>query len=204
MCPQRLAFGPFVLDMDRGALVRDGRPVAVGHKGLLLLHAFLRAPGQVLCKADLMQVAWPDAAVEDANLSVQIAALRKLLGPPPDGAAWIATVPRIGYRFVGRVDRGVSGAAPTRPLEAHSADQQPSPSIAVLPFTNISSDNTEEYLVDGITEDIITALTRFRWFRVIARNSTFAYKGKSTDCRQVACELAVRYLLEGSVRKSGQ
>jgi DNA-binding winged helix-turn-helix (wHTH) protein len=78
----------------RSPLVREGRPVAVGHKGLSLLQALLETPGQVLSKTALMQAAWPDAIVEESNLSVQIAALRKLLGPQPDGSEWITTVPR--------------------------------------------------------------------------------------------------------------
>ena len=194
------AFGPFVLDVDRGTLLREGRPIAVGHKGLLLLQALLQAPGQVVTKAELMDAAWPDTAIEESNLSVQIAALRKLLAPSPDGGAWIATVPRGGYRFAGSVnipDAVVPSAAQLIGLPHR-------PSIAVLPFTNVSGNKDQEYLADGITEDIITALTRFRWFRVIARNSSFAYKGKSVQAQHIARELGVRYLLEGSVRKSEQ
>ena len=78
------------------------------------------------------------------------------------------------------------------------------PSIAVLPFQNMSGDSEQEYFSDGITEDIITALSRLRWFFVIARNSTFAYKGKGIDIKRLGQELGVRYVLEGSVRKSGQ
>ncbi len=77
------------------------------------------------------------------------------------------------------------------------------PSIAVLPFDNMSGDPEQEYFADGITEDIITALSRFRWFFVIARNSSFTYKGQAVDIKQVGRELGVRYVLEGSVRKSG-
>src|ERR1051326_5871242 len=197
----QFSFGPFVLDPQRGVLLRDGRPVAVSGKGLQLLQALVSAPGQVLTKTDLMRVAWGDAAVEESNLSVQIAALRKQLGPAPDGGEWIATTPRVGYRFIGPPDaptdeNAVSKAAP--------GEQQERPSIAVLPFGNLSGEREQEYLADGITEDIITALTRFRWFFVIARNSSFAYKGRSPDAKQVAQELGVRYLLEGSVRKSNE
>src|SRR5262245_14246623 len=99
----RFAFGPFVLHVQRGMLEREGRPVALSNKCLELLKALLRAPGVVVTKADLMQVAWSDAAVEESNLSVQIAALRKQLGPAPGGGDWIVTVPRVGYRFAGSV-----------------------------------------------------------------------------------------------------
>ena len=95
------AFGPFVLDTQRGRLLREGRPVAVSSKGLQLLEALLASPGRVLTKTELMRAAWGDAAVEESNLSVQIAALRKQLGPNADGGDWIATIPRVGYRFVG-------------------------------------------------------------------------------------------------------
>lgn len=197
-----LAFGPFILDAQRGKLLREGRPIAVSSKGLRLLEAFLASPGEVLTKAELMQTGWGNAAVEESNLSVQIAALRKQLGPMADGGDWIATVPRVGYRFVGpsaqlRGEESVSAKPP-------SSGREHRPSIAVLPFANLGGEKDQDYLADGITEDIITALTRFRWFFVIARNSSFAYKGKPLDPKQVAQELGVRYLLEGSVRKSGQ
>jgi TolB-like protein len=196
------AFGSFILDAQRGMLLREGRPVAVSSKGLRLLEAFLASPGQALTKTELMRAVWEDAAVEESNLSVQIAALRKQLGPTADGGEWIATVPRVGYRFI-----GLSVQEPARETAAAKpspADREHRPSIAVLPFTNLSGERDQDYLADGITEDIITALTRFRWFIVIARNSSFAYKGKSLDAKEMAQELGVRYLLEGSVRKSGQ
>ena len=172
----KIAFGPFVLDVDRGTLVRDGRPIALSSKGLQLLLTLLRAPGQVLSKADLMRAAWSDAAVEESNLSVQIAALRKQLGPSPDGGDWIATIPRVGYRFVGSVAAQPDtdgGPGPDRG-RATPVDRR-------VAFINLGGDREQEYLADGITEDIITALTRFRWFFVIARNSSFAYKDKSLD-----------------------
>jgi TolB-like protein len=196
----KFAFGPFVLDVQRAILTREGRPVALSSKGSKLLLALLRTPGQVVSKADLMRAAWLDAAVEESNLSVQIAALRKQLGPCPDGGEWIATIPRVGYQFIGSV---------IEQLDVDSANVAGSevehrPSIAVLPFIDLGGEKEQEYLADGITEDIITALIRFRWFFVIARNSSFAYKDKAVDVRLVARELGVRYVLEGSVRKSGQ
>jgi TolB-like protein/Tfp pilus assembly protein PilF len=193
MPTRSIAFGPFTLDAERGTLTRDGKPVAVGHKGLLLLQAFLRNPGQTIGKADLMDAAWPGAAIEESNLSVQIAALRKLLGATSGGGEWIATVPRIGYRFTG----DVNAPAPAAPVESPHR-----PSIAVLPFSNMSGDPGQEYLVDGLTEDIITALTRFRWFLVLARNSSFVYKNRTADAKHIAHDLGVRYLLEGSVREA--
>src|ERR1051326_6895489 len=133
----RLAFGPFVLDAERGTLAREGRPVAISSRGFQRLKALLAASGKLVSKADLMQAAWSDAAIEESNLSVQIAALRKQLGPAPDGGEWIATTPRVGYRFIGPPDapadeNAVSKAAP--------GGQQERPSIAVLPFGNLSGE----------------------------------------------------------------
>ena len=195
-------FGPFILEAQRGRLLREGRPVAVSSKGLQLLEALVGSAGRVLTKTELMRAAWGDAAVEESNLSVQIAALRKQLGPNADGGDWIVTIPRVGYRFVGLLvqEQPENTAQPKAP----QTERERRPSIAVLPFANISGEKEQEYIADGITEDIITALTRFRWFFVIARNSSFAYKGKSIDAKQVAQELGVEYLLEGSVRRSGQ
>ena len=191
---EHFTFGPFMLDMDRGMLSRDGRPVAVGQKGLLLLQAFLQSPGKIHDKASLMDVAWPGVAVEESNLSVQIAALRKLLGTAHDGSEWITTVPRVGYRFAGPV-------APQTVVTEREGNAQPRPSIAVLPF-GIIGEADKEYLADGLTEDVITALSRFRWFRVIGRNSAFTFKGKQMDVLQAARELGARYVLQGSVRQS--
>jgi TolB-like protein len=197
---QSFIFGPFLLDPDRGMLFRDGSPVALGRRGLLLLHALLKAQGQLVTKAELLHSAWPNSVVEESNLSVQMASLRKLLGPSPDGADWIGTVPRIGYRFAGSVivDDGQGDASAGN----QATDLARKPSIAVLPFTNLSGDPEQEHFADGITEDVITALSRFRWFFVAARNSSFNYKGKAIDVKQMARELGVRYMVEGSVRKS--
>ena len=110
----RSTFGPFVLDPGTGTLCRQGVPVSLSYRGLLLLAAFLERPGEVLTKSELIDLAWQGAAVEETNLSVQIASLRKHLGVSPEGADWIATVPRVGYRFVGAVGRQTDSAA-TRP-----------------------------------------------------------------------------------------
>ena len=166
-------------------------------EGALLLGALLKARGEVVTKAELMDAAWPGTAIEESNLSVQIASLRKLLGPAPDGGEWIVTVQRVGYRFVGEAD------AP-RPGDAPAPRSEPvAPSLAVMPFQNLSGDPEQDYFADGVVEDIITALSRFTSFAVIARNSSFVYKGRAVDVRHVASEFGVRYVLEGSVRRAG-
>ena len=191
----RFAFGPFVLDPGAGTLLRGNDPVAVGHRGIKLLAALVGRPGEILAKAELMDAAWPGIAVEEGNLTVQIAQLRKLLGPAADGGEWISTVPRIGYRFMGTID--ALGDAKRKPLALPGK-----PSIAVLPFVNVSNDPEQESFTGGLTEDLITDLSRMPGLFVIARNSAFAYKGKAMDVRDIAKELGVRYLLEGSARRA--
>jgi TolB-like protein len=198
MRARRFAFGPFVLDAEAGALLRKGEPVPLGYRAMLLLTAFLDRPGEVLTKSDLIDAAWQGAAVEEGNLSVQIAALRKVLGQSPEGGEWITTVPRVGYRFARTLHPEEGGGA----LGEEGGARPPRPSIAVMPFANVSGEHEQDYFADGITEDIITALGSYRWFFVIARNSSFAYKNSPIDPKQIASELSVRYLLEGSVRKS--
>lgn len=191
----RFAFGPFVLDPGAGTLLRNDDPVAVGYRGLKLLAALVGRPGEILEKAELMDAAWPGTAVEEGNLTVQIAQLRKLLGPPAGGGEWISTVPRVGYRFTGAIEQLDRAKRKHLPLPDK-------PSIAVLPFVNLSNDPEQEAFADGLTEDLITDLSRAPGLFVIARNSTFAYKGKAMDVRAIAEELGVRYLLEGSARRA--
>ncbi|NNG73109.1 adenylate cyclase, partial [Rhizobium laguerreae] len=190
----RFAFGPFVLDPGAGTLLRNDEPVAVGHRGVKLLAALVARPGEILGKADLMDAAWPGRIVEEGNLTVQIAQLRKLLGPATDGGEWISTVPRVGYRFIGAINQ--LGGVKRKPLPLPDE-----PSISVLPFVNISNDPEQESFADGLTEDLITDLSRIPGLFVIARNSAFAYKGKAMDVREIAEELGVRYLLQGSARR---
>jgi len=188
------AFGPFLLNADKGTLLRDNEPVPVGQRGILLLAALLKRPGEVLTKSELMDAAWPNTTVEESNLSVQIALLRKALGPSPGGGDWIATIPRIGYRFVGpRTQRPDTEAGP------HSAI----PTLAVLPFVNLSNDPDQAFFVEGLAEEIVTALSKLSGLVVIARNSSFGHGGHVVDPSRVADELGARYLLAGSVRRGG-
>ncbi|MGE3305039.1 MAG: winged helix-turn-helix domain-containing tetratricopeptide repeat protein [Rhizobiaceae bacterium] len=192
----RLAFGSFVLDAGAGTLLRDGIPLAVSHRGVKLLAALAQRPGEILTKTELMDAAWPGIAVEQGNLTVQIAQLRKLLGPAGDGREWIATVSRVGYRFAGDVE----------PLGVSERGRLPlpeKPSIAVLPFAGIGDEPGQESFADGLTEDLITDLSRTPELFVIARTSIFAFKGKAMSARDIAADLGVRYLLEGSVRRAG-
>lgn len=202
MSGQQLAFGPFVLDAQAGSLLCQGEPVAISYRAVRLLAALLERPGQVLSKADLIEAAWQGASVEEGNLAVQISAVRKLLAQPPSGRDWIATIPRVGYRFTGPVERSAT-TAPDRATRIQDTEADSRPSIAVLPFSNLSDDAAQDYFADGMVADIITGLSRIKWLLVIARNSSFVYKGKSVEVRQVGRELGVRYVLEGGVRKAG-
>jgi TolB-like protein len=197
MAAQEFTFGSFVLDPVAGTLQREGVPVHIGQRGLALLATLLAAERRVVGKAELMDAAWPGLAVEESNLSVQIAALRKILGPAPGGGAWIATVPRVGYRWAG------PAGAVEAVADRNAAESAHRPGIAVLPFANLGGDRDQDYLADGISEDIIAALAQFRWFKVIARNSSFAFRGRAADPAAVGRALGVSYLLDGSVRRSG-
>jgi adenylate cyclase len=205
------AFGPFRLDTDAEILFRGSDPLPVGKRAVTLLRVLVERAGAPVSKDTLIDAAWPGLAVEDSNLTVQIAALRRALGEAPGGESWIVTLPRRGYRFVGPAVTKSEALVPATPsadsaskLSRPTAPALPDkPSVAVLPFDNLSGDPEQGYFADGIVEEIITALSRIRWLFVIARNSSFTYKGKPVDVKQVGKELGVMYVLEGSVRKAG-
>jgi TolB-like protein len=168
----------------------NAEPVPVGSRALDLLHLLIDRHGAVVPKKAILNAVWPGTAVEESNLTVQIANLRKILDGDRSRGSVIQTIPGRGYRFTAVVTRSENaGALPGPELP----DQ---PSIAVLPFANLSSDATQDYFVDGLVEEIITALSRIRWLLVIARSSSFTYKGQNLDVRRIGRELGVRYLLE--------
>ena len=200
--------GPFRLDAETDTLFRGGEPVSLGHRAVALLRVLVEQRGIPVSKDALMEAGWAGLTVEESNLAVQIAALRRVFGKEPGGANWIETLPRRGYRFVGPAnirDQGaLSVASRAANFPGSSNPMLPDrPSIAVLPFQNISADPEQEYFADGMADEIITALSRFPSLFVIARNSSFTYKGRAVDVKQVARELGVRYVLEGSVRRAG-
>ena len=258
-------FADFRFDRAGGGLFRRDNygasaPVAIGSRALDLLAALIERRGEVVSKEEIMAAVWPKMAVEEANLFVQIAALRAVLDQEQSGQSCIQTVTGRGYRFIAPVKLcagGMDSHTPPGPREQlgsfphddvkssvplpkprsseaalstrppRSADPAPAteqrrsavsaedasplvlalpdrPSIAVLPFQNMSGDPAQDYFADGMVEDIVTGLSRIKWLFVIARHSSFVYKGKSVDIRQIGRELGVRYLLEGGVRKSGR
>jgi TolB-like protein len=191
--------GPFRLAADAEILFRGSEPIALGRRAVALLRLLLERAGTPVSKDALMDAAWPGLAVEESNLTVQIAALRRVFADIEGGAAWIETLPRRGYRYIGPLG-AIGSEAGMRASPPLASDK---PSIAVLPFSNLSGDPAQDYFSDGITEDIITELSRFRSLLVVAHHSSFAYRGKTVDTKQAGRELDVRYVAEGSVRKIG-
>lgn len=207
------AFDHCQLDVPRRELRGENGLVPVEPGVFDLLQYLISNRNRVVSKDELIAAVWAGRIVSESTLSGRLNAARSAIGDSGNQQRLIRTVARKGFRFVGDVREGGAGVAQDQsaPRDTGSgsagvpADQLPEkPSIAVLPFINMSGDPEQEYFSDGITEDIIVALTRLRWFFVGARNSTFAYKGQGVDIRQVGRDLGVRYLLEGSVRKCGQ
>lgn len=193
MSDGQIRFGPFLFDPGRMTLARGSETMQIGNRAALLLQRLAEADGATVSKDRLMNAAWPGMAVEDGNLTVQIAGLRKLLGQDGEGRDWIVTVPREGYRLL--AVNGVPGRAPERGTTM--------PVLAVLPFRNLSQDADADYFADGVVADIITALSRFRSFRVVSRNTVFARRSHDTDIRQAAADLGADYLVEGDIRRAG-
>ena len=183
-------------------LFRGAEPTVLGQRAVALLRVLLDRPGEPVSKDALIEAGWPGRTIEDSNLTVQIAALRRIFEEGAGGASWIETLPRRGYRYVGPVvatDNSPAAANPrTSPLALPNK-----PSVGVLPFSNLSGDPEQEYFANGMVEDIIAGLSRIKWLFVVARNSSFTYKGKAVDVKRVGRELGVRYLLQGSLRKDG-
>lgn len=193
------SFGNFRLDLRHRRLVASGVPLELKSKAFDILCALASAQGEVVTKDELMAKVWPGLIVEENNIQVHVSALRKALGEESGSPVHLITIPGRGYRLV-----GVEKASLRDPEESglDGARALPDrPSIAVLPFQNLSSDPEQAYFADGVVEDIITGLARVKWLSVIARNSSLVYNGKPVDVRQVGQELAVRYVLQGSVRR---
>lgn len=189
-------FGEFELRPNERLLVRAGEPIVVGARAFDLLTYLIDHRDRVVPKAELLDQVWPGLAVEEANLTVQVSSLRKALGPQA-----LSTVPGRGYRFVLPVAelaseaRRVADPGATPPTSAR-------PSIAVMPFVNLSGDPEHDLFADGLVEDLITTLSKISGLTVIARASTFTYKGRPLDIRQVGRELDVQHVMAGSVRIS--
>ena len=209
-----ICFGDdYEIDVDRRELKHAQLPIHVEPQVFDLLVYLVRNRDRVVSKDDIIASVWGGRIVSDSTLTSRINAARTAVGDSGDDQKLIRTIARKGLRFVGAARTKANPLQPAHevsppPDGMHERTRQSlalpdRPAIAVLPFVNISGDPEQEYFSDGISEDIITALSRLRWFFVIARNSSFTYKGKAVHLKQVASELGVGYVVEGSVRKGG-
>ncbi|HKT19240.1 MAG TPA: winged helix-turn-helix domain-containing protein [Stellaceae bacterium] len=207
----QVRFADYSLDTDRRELRRGPEPIAVEPQVFDLLVYLMQNRDRVVSKDDVIASVWSGRIVSDSTLTSRINAARRAVGDSGEEQKLIRTIARKGFRFVGEVRLIAPAAAPLAGPPDHETRDEPRaalplpdrPAIAVLPFVNLSGDPEQDYFSDGISEDIITALSKLRWFFVIARNSSFIYKGKAVHLKQIAEELGVGYVVEGSVRKNG-
>ncbi len=206
----RYLFENHAFDTDRRELHRGSEAVAVAPKVFDLLDFLIRNRDRVVSKDDLINAIWNGRSVSDAALATRLNAARTAIGDTGQEQRLIKTLPRKGFRFVGSI---LQAQGPTSaPVGDDGQIESPrpvlalpdKPSIAVLPFQNLSDDPEQDYFADGMVEDIITGLSRSKLLFVISRNSSFTYKAKAVEIKQVGRELGVRYVLEGSVRKVGK
>jgi TolB-like protein/DNA-binding winged helix-turn-helix (wHTH) protein/cytochrome c-type biogenesis protein CcmH/NrfG len=228
----QLCFGGYVLDGRRRELRRGEEPIALEPQVFDVLLFLVQNRERVVTKDDLIAAVWDGRIISDSTLTSRITAARKAVGDSGEQQSLIKTYARKGFRFVGEVRSGLETDGNGRsPEQARTVSAEPisgaagdavadkalgtvnpgaplnwsgRPSVAVLPFNNLSGDPEQEYFSDGIAEDIITALSKYRSLVVIARNSSFAFKGGGGDVRRVGLTLGAEYLVEGSVRKIGQ
>jgi adenylate cyclase len=204
-------FDNYALDTDRRELRHGAVAVPVEPQVFDLLAYLIKNRDRVASKDDLVAAIWGGRIVSESALTSRINAARCAIGDTGAEQRLIKTFTRKGLRFIGTVREEAKTETVTVAAPGEAATQQPKPelslpdkpSIAVLPFANLSGDPQQDYFSDGITEDITTELSRFSELLVIARNSSFQYKGKAVDIRQAGRELGARYVLEGSVRRSG-
>jgi DNA-binding winged helix-turn-helix (wHTH) protein len=190
----RYLFEEYAFDTDRRELHRGANVVSIAPQVFDLLDYLIRNRERVVSKDDLINAIWDGRIVSDAALTTRLNVARTVIGDSGEEQRLIKTLPRKGFRFVGpvREAQGPAGAAladnPVEPPKL-ALTLPDKPSIAILPFTNLSSDPEQEYFADGMVEDIITALSRFKSLFVIARNSSFTYRGRAVDVKQVGREL---------------
>lgn len=206
----QFVFGDYVLDPERRELTLRSQVVTVGPQVFDLLLYLVTNRDRVVSKDDLLQAVWSGRIVSESTITSHINAVRKAIGDSGEEQRLVRTVARKGFRFVGEIgeSRLPDGAGVAEPAFGDAREPSPGlvlpdkPSITVLPFHNLSGDPEQDYFADGVVEDIIAALARMRWLFVIARNSSFTYKGRAVDVKEVGQELGVRYVLEGSVRRA--
>jgi TolB-like protein len=200
----RYLFEDYAFDTIRRELHRGAEIVSVAPQVFDLLDYLIRNRERVVSKGDLIDAIWNGRSVSDAALTTRLNVARSVIGDTGEDQRLIKTLPRKGFRFVGAVveTQGPAGATTADNSTTPALTLPNKPSIAVLPFANLSGDPEQDYFADGMVDEITTALSRFKSLFVIARNSSFTYKGRAVDIKLVGRELGVRYVLEGSVRKA--
>ena len=204
-------FEDFRLDRQGNGLSRRNEggvfvPVPIGLRALDILAVLVERSGNLVSKEEIMAAVWGRTVVESANLTVQISSLRRVLDEGGTEGSCIRTVAARGYRFLPTVTRVESAKPASMERPAASISQPgvaPRLSIVVLPFADLSEGGGKQYFADGITDDLTTDLSRVAGSFVIARGTAFTYKGKAAEAKQIGRELGVRYVLEGSLRRSG-
>lgn len=203
----RYLFEDYAFETERRELRRGADVVSVAPQVIDLLEYLIRNRERVVSKDDLIKAVWNGRIVSDGALTTRLNAVRNAIGDSGDEQRLVKTFPRKGFRFVGAV-REAKEPASVALVDDQVEFQKPDlalpdkPSIAVLPFENMSGDPEQDYFAEGMVEEIITALSRFKSLFVIARHSSFTFKGKAVDIKEVGRRLGVRYVLEGSVRKA--
>ena len=190
-----ISFEDFRIDLKRGELRKGEHLVPLEPQVLDLITHLVTHPGTIISRDDLIENVWSGRIVSDSAISSRINAARAALEDDGQAQRLIKTIPRKGYRFDGKVDE-----EGRRPLNSSTEK----PSVAVLPFRNLSGDPDQSYFSDGITDDILTDLSRYAELFVIARHSSFSYRDTNTPVAQIAQELGVQYIVDGSIRRSGQ
>lgn len=198
-------FDGFELDTDRFEMRRGGQPVPLEPQVFALIAFLVSNRERMVSREELIEKVWNGRVVSESAISSRIKKARKALGDDGRSQRLIHTVHGRGFRFVGELQTDGEGSAVAgtgRPRPGKSAGS--CPRIVVLPFLNLSGDPDQEYFSDAITQDLITNLSKYRWLTVIARNSSFAYKGQRVEMKQLMRELGISYAVEGSVRRSGK
>lgn len=197
---RRIHFGEYQFDVGARQLWRGGEEIKLTPRASSLLAALAERPMEVVSKEQLIERLWGGKAVGDDALTSCVQELRRALGDDPRRPRFVETRHRRGYRLLLPL---VPAAVPSA-AAAECAAPLDKPSVAVLPFRNVGGDPQQEYFADGLAEELITALSRVSWLFVIARNSSFVFRGEGADARTIGNVLGVRYLVEGSVRRAGR
>jgi adenylate cyclase len=205
---QSVSFGRYRFDPSTGRLWLREREIRLTPKAAGVLAALVARGGELVTKEELFASLWRDIVVSDDALTSCVMELRRALSDNLKQPRFIETRHRRGYRFIAPVARvtpteSTADVAPA-PTADRLAERGGKPTVAVLPFKNVSGDRSQDYFSDGVTEDIITALSKHRSLLVIARGSTFAFKGQAIDARRARMDLGADYVVEGSVVRTGQ